>query len=207
VEHVEVTLEDIATANRLAGEVLGRSLDEMPPQTRRFLDLLHDLVTKQCQEQEIQPRHYRFTQRQARAFTGWTAFQVKKHLAKLVDLEYVLIHRGSRGQQFIYELVYNGEGRDGASFLRGLIDVASLRTATPQGRDGAPDPSTNYDANQEHLNRHREHDGSPSAAPVLQGGSTGQSATPPNSDAAQRHIAKKQPRKSRPGSASETQRS
>lgn len=32
IEHVEVTLEDIATANRLAGVILGRSLDEMPPQ-------------------------------------------------------------------------------------------------------------------------------------------------------------------------------
>jgi len=195
VEHVEVTLEDIATANRLAGEVLGRSLDEMPPQTRRFLELLHDLVTKQCREQEIQPRHYRFTQRQARAFTGWTAFQVKKHLAKLVDLEYVLIHRGSRGQQFVYELVYNGEGRDGASFLVGLIDVAKLK-----GSADAPTASTNYDANREHPDRDREHRGSPQVAPELQGGSTEPNTTSPNADAAQTHVAKKHPRKSRSGS-------
>jgi len=37
IEYIEVTLEDIALANRLAHEVLGRSLDELPPQTRRVL--------------------------------------------------------------------------------------------------------------------------------------------------------------------------
>jgi DNA primase len=40
VEYIEVTLDDIATANRLAHEVLGRSLDELPPQTRRLLLLI-----------------------------------------------------------------------------------------------------------------------------------------------------------------------
>ena len=37
VEYIEVTLDDIAAANRLAHEVLGRTLDEMPPQTRLLL--------------------------------------------------------------------------------------------------------------------------------------------------------------------------
>ena len=37
LEYIEVTLDDIATANRLAHEVLGRSLDELPPQTKRLL--------------------------------------------------------------------------------------------------------------------------------------------------------------------------
>ena len=37
IEYIEVTLEDIEMANRLAHEVLGRSLDELPPQTRRLL--------------------------------------------------------------------------------------------------------------------------------------------------------------------------
>ncbi len=35
IEYIEVTLDDITHANRLAEEVLGRSLDELPPQTRR----------------------------------------------------------------------------------------------------------------------------------------------------------------------------
>ena len=36
-DFIRVTLDDIALANRLAPELLGRSLDELPPQTRRLL--------------------------------------------------------------------------------------------------------------------------------------------------------------------------
>ena len=42
IEYVEVTIDDIALANTLAHEVLGRSLDELPPQTRR---VLRDIVS------------------------------------------------------------------------------------------------------------------------------------------------------------------
>ena len=44
VEYIEVTLDDIAVANRLACEVLGRSVDELPPQTRRLLGLVDEMV-------------------------------------------------------------------------------------------------------------------------------------------------------------------
>ena len=37
IEYIEVTLADIEAANTIAHEVLGRSLDELPPQTRRLL--------------------------------------------------------------------------------------------------------------------------------------------------------------------------
>ena len=178
VEHVEVTLEDIATANRLAGEVLGRSLDEMPPQTRRFLDLLHEMASKACAEKEIEQRSYRFSQRDARACTGWSAFQVKKHLGKLVDLEYALIHRGGRGQSFVYELLYTGEGEAGGKFVMGLLDPATLKetgTAT-------------YDANREHQNGDREPLGSPQVAPREQGGSTTQNGHEPSNHAGSRAM-------------------
>ena len=37
IRYVAVTLEDIALANALAHEILGRTLDELPPQTRRLV--------------------------------------------------------------------------------------------------------------------------------------------------------------------------
>ena len=43
---IEVTLDDIALANELAPEILGRSLDELPPQTRRLLGYIRELVKK-----------------------------------------------------------------------------------------------------------------------------------------------------------------
>jgi len=38
----------------------------------------------------------------------------------------MLIHRGGRGQSFVYELLYNGEGESGDSFLLGLSSMDKL---------------------------------------------------------------------------------
>ena len=127
VHYVEVTLSDIEAANRLAHEVLGRSLDELAPQTRRLLVDIERMVAGSCERLELVRRDYRFTQRGVREATGWSATQIKVHLERLVDLEYVLVHRGGRGQQFVYELVYDGDGTDGRPHLAGLLDVDALR--------------------------------------------------------------------------------
>jgi DNA primase catalytic core len=129
VEYVEVTLEDITVANRLAHEVLGRSLDELAPQTRRLLGLLDAMVREACEHQAVARATYRFTRRDVRRFTGWSDFQVRTHLDRLISLEYVLVHRGSRGQGFVYELLYDGQGQDGEPFVMGLVDVEGLRAS------------------------------------------------------------------------------
>ena len=45
MDYIEVTPADLAQANALAHEVLGRSLDELPPQTRKLLVLVRELVS------------------------------------------------------------------------------------------------------------------------------------------------------------------
>jgi DNA primase catalytic core len=135
IEYIEVTLDDIAQANRLAHEVLGRSLDELPPQTRRLLTLIDDLVSAQCEQQGLTRGDYRFSRRRLREHTGWGDTQLKVHLQRLVELEYVLIHRGS-GNRFSYELLYDGQGRDGQPFLPGLLDIAQLKQAYDEKRSG-----------------------------------------------------------------------
>jgi hypothetical protein len=126
VQFIEVTAYDIAVANGLASIVLGRTLDELSPQTRRLLILLHDMVVQRAKELAVDRADYRFTRRDVREAIGWTDFQVRTHLTKLVELEYVLVHRGRRGQQFVYELLYDGQGREGQPFLMGLIDPAKI---------------------------------------------------------------------------------
>ena len=126
VQYIEVTPADIAIANKLTHEVLGRSLDELAPQTRRLLVMLQHHISGECQKQKMLRSEYRFTRRQVRTFAGWSDFVVRIHLQKLVDLEYVLVHRGGRGQSFVYELLYGGEGTDGKPFALGLIDPDSL---------------------------------------------------------------------------------
>ncbi len=128
VPYIEVAPEDIAVANRLAHQILGRSLDELAPQTRRLLMLIDGMVTEACEKLEIDRSDYRFTRRQIREHIGWSYKQVRVHLARLVEMEYVLTHRGGRGHQFIYELIYSGEGQDGRPFVMGLIDVESLKS-------------------------------------------------------------------------------
>jgi DNA primase catalytic core len=140
VRYIEVTPADIATANRLAHEVLGRTLDELPPQTRRLLTALHAWVSDECARQAIKRADFRFSRRQVRELTGWGDTQLRVHLDRLVQMEYVLAHGGRRGVVFEYELVYDGQGGDGGAFLMGLQDMAGIDAAptTPTSRGSEP---------------------------------------------------------------------
>jgi hypothetical protein len=137
VEYVEVTPEDIAVANRLAGEVLGRSLDELPPQTRKLLDLIDGMVTEGCGRQGVSRADYRFGRRDVRAFTGWGHSQLAVHLRRLEEMEYLLVHRGGRGRS--YELLY--QPADGDRFLPGLLDATQLRRNLPGSNGNLPGSS------------------------------------------------------------------
>jgi len=125
-EYIEATLNDIAIANRLTAEVLGRSLDELPPQTRRLLLLVDAMVKAECKRQKIERTEYRFSRREVRAATGWGDTQLRLHLGRLEELEYLLAHRGGRGQSFVYELVFAVEGDGSRPVMPGLIDVETL---------------------------------------------------------------------------------
>jgi hypothetical protein len=142
IRYVEVTLEDIALANRLAHEVLGRTLDELPPQTRRLLGLLCEMIERTCHDEQISRAQYRFSRRLVREHTRWGDTQLKIHLARLVELEYLLVHRGGRGQSFEYELLYDGAAQSQAAHVSGLIDVEGLRP----GCGAQPCSAQHYDA-------------------------------------------------------------
>jgi len=126
VEYIEVAISDIAVANRLAHEVLGRSLDELPPQTRRLLLSVDEMVTAECERQKMERADYRFSRRDVRAYTGWGDTQLKIHLHRLEELEYLLIHRGGRGQSIVYELMFARPSDGGKPVLGGLIDIDKL---------------------------------------------------------------------------------
>jgi hypothetical protein len=126
IEYIEATREDIAQANALAHEVLGRSLDELPPQTRRVLARIIEMVTAACAAQQLPRAHYRFSRREVREYSGLSDTQLRVHLERLVSLEYLLVHRGMRGQSFVYELLFDGPAASEAPHLSGLIDVATM---------------------------------------------------------------------------------
>ena len=131
VEYIEVTAQDIHQANAIAHEVLGRSLDELPPQTRRLLASVVEYVRGQAQAQAIPQAQVRFTRKDVREATGWGDTQLRVHLTRLHELEYLVAHRGMRGQSFEYELTFDGDTGAEAPHLVGLIDAEDLAEPAP----------------------------------------------------------------------------
>jgi hypothetical protein len=153
IEYIEATAADIAVANRLAHEVLGRSLDELPPQTRRLLLQIDEMAMEECRRLEMERSDYRFSRRDVREYTGWGNTQLKTHLSRLEELEYLLIHHGGRGQSFVYELVFARSADDDKPALPGLIDVEKLQSSKPPvsflaaSKENPPAENQRYDGN------------------------------------------------------------
>jgi DNA primase catalytic core len=138
LQYIEVQMSDLTAANKLANEVLGRSLDELPPQTRRLLGLLEKWVDEQCEKHATDRGLFTFSRRQLREVFGWGDTQLKVHLARLVDMEYLLVRRSAeQWQGYVYELLYAGEGQDGSRFVTGLLDLESLNHDYDGKRSGS----------------------------------------------------------------------
>jgi len=130
-EYIEATEADAKLAWELASHVLMRSLDDVPPQTRRLLLLIDKMVTAECERLEIERLDYRFTRATVRQFTGWGDSQLKKHLSRLEDLEYLALHRGVAGQSFVYALNFE-MGENGRPVLPGL-SYGAKRSRSEEG--------------------------------------------------------------------------
>ena len=76
----------------------------------------------------------RFSRRTLREAIAWGDTQTKTHLARLVELEYLVAHRTKVGG-FEYELVYEIAADDGARFP-GLADIEALKHAYDGARSG-----------------------------------------------------------------------
>ena len=127
IEMLPVTLEDIEAANKIAPEVLGRSLDELPPQTRRLLESIKQLMR---QKLEANPSYEQnttfFSRKELRDFTGWSQMQIRRHLERLVDLEHVSLQSGRNGTAMSYSLLVDCND-EGAAYQVGLINVEKLK--------------------------------------------------------------------------------
>jgi DNA primase len=143
VEYIETTLADIALANRITHDVLGRSLDELPPQTRRLLTLIDGHVTDQCQRMNLRRTEYRFARRTLREAIAWGDTQLRLHLERLVELEYLIPRRDGAGGKFTYELAYELGADAQRAQVAGLIEPAALEAmaaaTVPKSRGSDPE--------------------------------------------------------------------
>jgi hypothetical protein len=141
IEYIEVELTDIALANRIAHDVLGRSLDELPPQTRRLLKLIDQYVSGECERLSVKRGDFRFSRRALREAIALGDTQLRVHLERLVELEYVVTRREGAGGKFVYELAYVVSDETHAQ-VAGLIEVDALKAAaaatTTQKSRGEP---------------------------------------------------------------------
>ena len=134
VEFIEATPDDVALANQLTVKALAGSLDELPPQTRRVLRQIAELLKKKPQ---TQPATRTFLRRELCDHCGLSLTQIRFHLRRLVELDYLSVRGGRLGSQFLYEARFDLDAPEGSNQL-GLIDVERLRRL---------DPAHGYDPN------------------------------------------------------------
>ena len=138
LEYIEATVQDIEIANKLAADIMGTSLDELAPQTRKLLEQICELAKEKCKKGQIEQRDLRLNRRDIRNFTGWSDTRLRIHLQRLVDMEYLHLARGSQGKTCVYELLYKGEGQQGKPFVMSLIDTSTIQTS--QGKSSTSQP-------------------------------------------------------------------
>jgi hypothetical protein len=126
--YIEVTKDDIRHVNRLAGQVLGHSLDELSAPARNLLKQIHTMVKDHCATHQISAAEYKFKRKHIREKSGWSDWQVRTHIKELEELEYLMSRAGAQGKEYVYELAWDGAD-DGNQFPIALVDPDSLTEA------------------------------------------------------------------------------
>lgn len=111
IQQFEVTRKNISLASKLAHETLGRTLQNLAPQTRLLLLLIEEMVDTNCAAQGIKRIDFRFVNEDIKKYVGWGKSELKRHLHQLVQKGY--IHQVGK----IYELLYHGKGKKIEYFL------------------------------------------------------------------------------------------
>jgi ferredoxin len=131
---VETTLEDIEIANRLADRFLERSFAELPERTAVLLEQILGGVKNLAEFQAIELGEVHFSRKDVRRWSTFGDTQLKQHLARLVDYEYLRIEPTpkDRGKTIVYSLSYDPAHNPTMKNESGLIDVNRLRVAAPE---------------------------------------------------------------------------
>jgi hypothetical protein len=102
LEYIEATAEDVKLARQLMRQVLLPSVDDLPPHTRRLLVWIEEMVGQECERQQIKISEYSITRRTVREYTRWGDTQLRVHLRRLEEMEYLRVRYGGPGQAFVY---------------------------------------------------------------------------------------------------------
>jgi hypothetical protein len=68
------------------------------------------MAQAECERLRIEIPAYRFTRRTVREYTQWGDTQLRQHLKRLEEMEYLLVRRGgNQGQLVVYQLAMTAE--------------------------------------------------------------------------------------------------
>jgi DNA primase catalytic core len=126
VTYIEATEADVAVADGLCADVLGTTTDELSPVSRRLLGAIESFVAERGDAM--------FTRRELRHATGFGDTQLKVHLSRLVDLEYVAANRA--GPATTYELAPLTYDRDRSGANADRSGPESYRSGENPDRSG-----------------------------------------------------------------------
>jgi hypothetical protein len=96
---------DIAEANFLARRIFARALDELPIQTRNFVEILGKHYLQYAKENQVDFNQVWFYRKDARETAGLSNTRVHEHINRLVDFEYLTTRRDQNGiaYRFLFE--------------------------------------------------------------------------------------------------------
>ena len=95
----------------------------------------YQYVVAECERRSMTRTSLRFSRRTLREAINWGDTQLKIHLARLLELEYLVAHR-THTNGFDYELVYDVAGAGDTLRFPGLADIDALARAYDAGRSG-----------------------------------------------------------------------
>ena len=117
IEYIESTVEDYDIAYDMANDIIGDSLTELMKPERDFLKRIEEMLKEKNKD--------KFTRRQLREYLGLPDHIVRKYITKLVELEYLQIIEGKKGQKYEYKL--HEESQVAEKIIKGLTTPEELR--------------------------------------------------------------------------------
>lgn len=125
IEYVEVELSDIALANELAEEILGKAQDELAPPVRGMFEAISKACRGKADELKIKVEDVQLTRREIREMTAWSDWQVRMYCQKLVEMEYLFAVVAANGKPAVYQLARDEDSQ--TATLRGLTSIDELK--------------------------------------------------------------------------------